>query len=96
MAALLLCFAGTAFSAEKQQLKVFGGTIKAIDTKEKVLTLWNAEVPEFTLTVEEKTISKITSEKKTLADMKIGDIAVVVYEEVNGKIVPKAITVKTP
>jgi Cu/Ag efflux protein CusF len=82
-----------ASSAEKQKMQVFGGGVKAVDTKEKTITLWNDKVPEITFSVDDKSISKLTGGNKTLADIKIGDIAVVAYEEVNGKNVAKAITI---
>jgi len=91
--ALVFSFTGMTFSAEKEKMKVFGGGVKAINLKEKTMTLWNDKVPEFTCSVDDKSISKTTSGNKTLADIKVGDIAVVVYEEVNGKNVAKSITV---
>jgi Cu/Ag efflux protein CusF len=96
--ALILVFSlsGTTFSAEKQKMKVFGGGVKAVNIQEKTITLWNDEVPEITFSVDDKNISKTTSGNKTLADIKIGDIAVVAYDEVNGKNVAKAVTVTSP
>jgi len=91
--ALLFSFTGMGSSAEKQKMQVFGGGVKAVDTKEKTITLWNDKVPEITFSVDDKSISKLTGGNKTLADIKIGDIAVVAYEEVNGKNVAKAITI---
>lgn len=95
-AAVVFSCAGIAFSAEKKKMEVFGGGVKAVDTKEKTITLWNDKVPEITFSVDDKSISKMTSGNKTLADIKIGDIAVVVYEEVNGKKVVKSMTIQTP
>lgn len=89
-------FAGMTFSAEKQNMKVFAGAVKKIDTKEKTITLWNDKVPEFTCSVDENNITKSGSGKKTLADIKIGDIVVVAYGEVNGKNVAKAVTISSP
>lgn len=94
--AFVFSLAGMTSSAERQQKKLFAGTIKKIDTKEKVITLENDRVAEFTCSVDEKSIPQMTNGKKTLADMKVGDIAVVVYEEVNGKNVAKGITVQPP
>jgi len=94
--ALLFSFTGMASSAEKQKMQVFGGGVKAVDTKEKTITLWNDKVPEITFSVDDKSISKMTSGNKTLADIKIGDIAVVVYDEVNGKKVVKSMTIQSP
>lgn len=90
---LVFSFAGTTFSAEKKKFEVFGGGVKAIDLKEKTVTLWNDSVPEFICSVDDRSISKQTSGNKTLADIKVGDIAVVVYDKVNGKNVAKSITI---
>ena len=90
-------FTGIAFSAEKnKKMQVFGGLITAIDTKENIITLKNDKTPEFTCIVDDKALKRNTNGKKSMADIRIGDIVAVVYEEVNGKNIAKSITAMAP
>ena len=94
---LVSSFTGITFSSEKEKkMQVFAGLIKAIDTKEKTITLQNDKTPEFTCTVNDKAVIRINNEKKSFADIRTGNIAVAVYEEMNGKNVVKSITVIPP
>lgn len=99
---LLFSFAGIAFSIDKEKkFKTAAGVIKAIDTKEKTITLQDDKA-DFTCIFNDKTVFRMSDGKKALTDIKAGDVAAIVkvgyiaalvYEEVNGKNLVKSITV---
>ena len=97
MILLVFSFTGVTFSSEQEKkMQVFAGLITAIDTKEHTITLQNDKTPEFTCIVNDKAVIRMNNEKKSFADIRTGNIAVAVYEEMNGKNVVKSITVVSP
>jgi hypothetical protein len=97
MTFLVFSFAGITFSSEKgKKMEVFAGLIKAIDTKERTVTLKNDKAPEFTCIVNDKTAIRLNSEIKSFADIRTGNIAVAVYESINGKNVARSVTIMPP
>ena len=94
---LVFSFTGTAFSSEKgKKMQVFAGLIKAIDAKERTVTLKNDKAPEFTCIVNDQAVIRLNNETKSFADIRTGNIGVAVYEEMNGKNVVKSLTVMPP
>ena len=94
---LVFSFIGTTFSADKGKIQVFAGKIKAIDAKEKTFILKNDKSPVFTCIINDKAVIRMANGKtSTAADLRIGDIAVVAYEEANGKNVAISATVVKP
>lgn len=95
---LVFSFIGTTFSADKgKKIQVFAGLIKTIDVKEKTITLQNDKTPEFTCIIDDKAVIRMANGKKSMvADIRIGDIAAVAYEEINGKNIATSITAMTP
>lgn len=99
---LLFSFAGIAFPIEKgKKIKTAAGVIKVFDTKEKTITLRDDKA-DFTCIIDDKTVFRMTDGNKALTDIKAGDvvalvkvgyIAALAYEEVNGKNLAKSITV---
>ena len=91
---LVFSFTGIAFSSENaKKMQVFAGLIKAIDTKEHTITLQNDKTPEFTCTVSDKTVIRMNNETKSFADIRTGNIAVAVYDAINGKNIAISVTV---
>ncbi|GAB4405756.1 MAG: hypothetical protein OHK0032_00390 [Thermodesulfovibrionales bacterium] len=81
--------------AEKKapaKVKQVTGEVTAVDAKGNTLTV-KGKKAEVSLTTDEKTTVKIGKEKKTLADVMVGDKATVKYAEVDGKNVAKSIAV---
>lgn len=80
---------------EKAPVKVkqVTGEVTAIDAAAKTLTV-KGKAGEVALTADDKTTVKIGKEKKTLADVKVGDKVTVKYAEMDGKNVAKSIIVK--
>ena len=80
---------------EKAPVKVkqVTGEVTAIDAAAKTLTV-KGKAGEVALTADDKTTVKIGKEKKTLADVKVGDKITVKYAEMDGKNVAKSIIVK--
>lgn len=89
----IFSFIGTTFSAEKgKNLKVAAGAVKAIDKAAKTITIKEDKKEAFTCFFDDKTIIRANTGGK-IDDMKIGDIAALAYEEVNGKNIARGITV---
>ncbi|HUO76570.1 MAG TPA: hypothetical protein VMU21_03245 [Thermodesulfovibrionales bacterium] len=92
--ALVLSFTGMTSSADKgEKITMVAGAVKAIDTKQKTITLETNELGKFTCILDDKTL---LLGRKTIADVKVDDVAAVIYEDVNGKHIAKSITVASP
>jgi hypothetical protein len=105
----VLSVAGLSFAAEKAapapaaektmekkapvKVKWLTGEVSAVDTAAMTLTVKGRKA-EVALTVNDKTSIKMGKEKKTLADVKVGDKVATRYSEVEGKNVAKSITIK--
>lgn len=74
------------------KVKQITGEVTAVDAKANTLTV-KGKKADVSLTTDEKTTVKIGKEKKTLADVMVGDKATVKYAEVDGKNVAKSIAV---
>lgn len=88
-----------ATSAEKPKPKVkqVTGEVKAVDAVAKTITVAKKvkdKVEETIVTITDKTKIILDKEKKTLADVKVGDKVTVRYAEANGKKVAKRVTIK--
>lgn len=82
--------------AEKKapaKVKQVTGEVTAVDAAAKTLTV-KGKAGDVALTADDKTTVKIGKEKKTLADVKVGDKVTVRYAEMDGKNVAKSIMVK--
>ena len=86
---LFFSFAGITLSAEKG-IKFVAGSVKAIDTKGKTITLQSNDAAEFTCIFDDKTLLR---GKMTMAEIQVGDPAALIYEDVNGTHLVKSITV---
>ena len=94
---LLVAFSSVAFSAEtKNNLKIFGGQVVAMDTEHKTFTLKEDKRGTFICTYDDSTRGFSNNQQKTISDMKVGNIAVVVYDEVSGKNLARSITFFEP
>ena len=83
-------------TAEKLKVKIVIGEVKTVDTAAKMITVekWvKGEEEETVVTVDDNTKITIGKEKKTLADMKVGDTVAVIYTKVDGKKVAKIVKV---
>ncbi len=82
--------------AEKKapaKVKTVTGEVTAVDAKANTLTV-KGKAGDVALSADDKTTVKIGKDKKSLADVKAGDKAVVKYSEVDGKNVAKSIAAK--
>lgn len=81
--------------AEKKapaKVKTVTGEVTAVDAKANTLTV-KGKKGDVALSADDKTTVKVGKDKKSLADVKAGDKAVVKYSEVDGKNVAKSIAV---
>lgn len=92
---IVLAFAGITFSAENAKgMKMAAGQVKAIDTKTKTLTIVNDKEGDLTYVVTDKTVVRANNKQAgSFDDIKVGDIAALVFYDVNGKKEIKSITV---
>ncbi len=84
-------------TAEKPKVKQVTGEVKAVDTKAKTVTVTKKmkdKAVDTVVTVDDKTKIMLDKEKKTLADVKMGDKVKVKYTEVDGKNVAKSIAIQ--
>lgn len=84
-------------TAEKPKVKQVTGEVKAVDTKAKTVTVTKKmkdKAVDTVVTVDDKTKIMLDKEKKTLADVKMGDKVKVKYTEVEGKNVAKSIAIQ--
>jgi len=96
----VLSVAGLSFAAEKAaapagkkapaKVKAVSGEVVAVDAAAKTITV-KGKKGEVALTADDTTTVKVGKEKKTLADVKVGDKATVKYTEAEGKNVAKSI-----
>ncbi len=93
---LALSFAWTTYAVEKTNMKFASGVVKAFDAKTGAITVKADRRPEFTCFIDARTMLRMSSGRKTADQIKIGDIAAIVYEEVQNKPVATSITVVTP
>jgi hypothetical protein len=106
----VLSVAGLSFAAEKAMKKEaavektmekkvpvkvrwLSGEVSAVDAAASTLTVKGRKA-EVALTVNDKTSIKMGKEKKTLADVKVGDRVSTRYSEVEGKNVAKSISIR--
>lgn len=85
--------AATTTPVPAAKVKQITGEVKAVDTTANTLTV-KGKKAEVTVTCNEKTKIMMGKEKKTLADVKVGDKVVVKYTESEGKNIAKSIAIK--
>lgn len=95
---LVFAFTETGFSAGKEAaIKMAAGEVKAVDTKSKTIAIKADKEAESVFVFDNKTVVRTRSKNNgTFADVKVGDIAALIYDEVGGKSVIRSITVMTP
>ena len=79
--------------APAAKVKQITGEVKTVDTTANTLTV-KGKRAEVTVSCTDKTKVMMGKEKKTLADVKVGDKVVVKYTESEGKNVAKSIAIK--
>lgn len=90
----VITFASAAFSAEKaRSIKMFAGKVVSIDMKEKAITLREDKKGDFKCTFNDKTKVMKDNKPQTASDIKVGDIAATLYEEVSGKNIARSFTI---
>lgn len=80
------------------KVKQVTGEVKAVDTKAMTITVTKKmkdKVVETVVAVDDKTKIMLDKEKKTLADVKVGDKVTVKYSEADGKNIAKSVAIKT-
>jgi Cu/Ag efflux protein CusF len=85
--------------AEKPKVKQVTGDVKSVDMNAKTLTvvkMMKGKTEETVVTVDDKTKIRMGKEKKTLADVKVGDKVIAKYIEVDGKNLAKVVAIKPP
>jgi len=85
-----------AMPAEKPKVKQVTGDVKAVDMKAKTITvskMMKGKAEETVVTVDDKTKITMSKEKKTLADVNVGNKVKVHYTEVDGKNIAKSVTI---
>jgi hypothetical protein len=95
---VVLAFAAISLSAEKAKgIKMTAGQVKAVDAKMGSIILGNDKSGDATYVIGDKTVVRANNKNRgTLADIKVGDIAALVYYDDNGKNVIRSITVVSP
>ena len=95
---VVFAFAGISFSAESAKgMKMAAGQVKAIDARTGTLTIGNDKSGDSTYIMGDRTVVRANNKNtSTFADIKVGDIAALVYYDVNGKNVIRSITVLSP
>ena len=79
--------------AKKVEKKQVTGEVKAVDAKANTLTVTKKK-EEVTVTVDDKTKIMAGKDKKTLADVKVGDKVTVKYTVADGKNTAKRVDIK--
>ena len=79
--------------AKKATVKQVTGEVAAVDAMAKTITV-KAKKGETTVTADDKTKVMMGKEKKTIADVKVGDKVTVKYSEADGKMVAKSVAIK--
>ncbi len=99
MVAVIIVFslAGSVLAADKPKstggMNFVAGTVKTIDAAAKTIVI-TAQSSEVAIVWNDNTRVTSESAKKTIADIKAGDIVATVYKEVEGKNVAGSITFK--
>lgn len=75
------------------RVKQISGEVKAVDAQANTLTV-KGKKAEVTVTCNDKTKIMMGKEKKTLADVKVGDKVIVKYTESEGKNIAKSVAIK--
>ncbi|MEW6571254.1 MAG: hypothetical protein AB1390_08805 [Nitrospirota bacterium] len=84
-------------AVEKPKVKQITGEVAAVDTKAMTISVkkkMKDKVVEAVATVTENTKITMDKEKKTLADVKVGDKVTLKYMEADGKKTAKSIAIK--
>jgi predicted RNA-binding protein len=77
-----------------KDIKLFAGAVKNIDMNQGIITLKNDRDGESTFVLGQNVVVKANDNStKTVNDIKVGDIAALVYDEVEGKRIAKSITI---
>ncbi len=92
---LVLSFAGTSYAVEKRKINFVNGVVKSFDAKTGAITVKANGKPDFTYFIDSKTVLRMSNGRKTADQIKVGDMAAAVYQEVQGKPVATSITVLT-
>ncbi len=101
--------AGLSFAAEKDsatkpvpaekkapiRINQVSGEVTAVDAAAKTVTI-KSKNGEVTIATDDKTMVRVGREKKTLADIKVGDRAISRYTEVDGKNMARSIGTIAP
>jgi len=93
---LALSFAVTTYAVERRKINLVAGEVKALDTKTKMLTLKENGKPDFSCFITDKTVLRMDKGRKTADQIKVGDIAVLIYQEMQGQKIATSITIATP
>ncbi len=92
---LVLSFAGTTYAVEKGKINFVSGRVTAFDAKTGAITLKLNGKPDFTCFIDSKTMLRMSNGRKTADQIKIGDMAAAVYDEVQSKPIIRSLTVLT-
>ncbi len=84
---------GSAVAADKVIVKIVTGDVVTVDMTVKILTIKGRKA-EVVISADDKTTVKIDKEKKTLSDVKVGDMATVKYAVIEGKNIARSIDIK--
>ena len=77
-----------------KDVKLFAGAVKNVDINQGFITLKNDRDGESTFILGQNVVVKANdNSSKTVNDIKVGDIAALVYDEIEGKRIAKSITV---
>ncbi|MCC6347863.1 MAG: hypothetical protein IT388_11800 [Nitrospirales bacterium] len=89
-----LTLTGFVAAAERVKVKQISGEVAAVDAAAKSMTV-KGKKAEVVIVIDEKTTVKTDKEKKSLADLKVGEKVTVRYAEIEGKNVGRTIEIKT-
>ena len=90
----IIAIASIAFSADKgSKINMFAGQVVSVDAANKTITLKEDTKGNFTSPFNDKTKVFQNKQSKTISDIKVGDIAAVVFDEAAGKSIAKSITI---
>ncbi len=80
-----------------RQIRQITGDVTAVNTNAMTITVikkMTHKVTDAAVTINDKTNIKMGKEKKTLADVKVGDKVIVTYKVLDGKNIAQNITIK--
>lgn len=90
----IIAFSSTVFPADQgNKANMFAGKVVAVDNVNKTITLKEDKKGSFTSTFSDKTRVFQNMQPKSVSDVKVGAIAAVVFEEVDGKNFAKTISI---